>query len=130
MNARADVFGRARQRLEIDMGGDVGLARILQGIGKAVAGDRLEGIAGVAAQMAVIDDQRRAVLVAARAWRSSSSRYRAAIRTRRRQGPRAPAAAATPRSAASDRPSAPNTSLPSASSLTTRSCQPVSRLTT
>ena len=64
MNARADIFRRARQRLEIDMGGDVGLAGILQGIGKAVAGDRLEGVAGVAAQMAVIDDQRRAVLVA------------------------------------------------------------------
>ena len=64
VDARADIFRRARQRLEIDMGGDVGLARIFQGIGKAVAGDGLEGVAGVAAQMAVIDDQRRAVLVA------------------------------------------------------------------
>ena len=58
------IFGRARQRLEIDMRGHVGLARRLQGIGEAVARDRLEGVAGVAAQMAVIDDQRRAVLVA------------------------------------------------------------------
>ena len=71
VHARAEIFGRARQRLEIDMGGDVGLAGIFQGIGEAVAGDRLKGVAGVAAQMAVIDDQRRAVLVAHAASRSS-----------------------------------------------------------
>ena len=64
MDARADILSRARQRLEIDMCGDVGMARILQRIGEAVPGDGLEGVAGVAAQMAVIDDQRRAVLVA------------------------------------------------------------------
>ena len=71
VHAGADILGRARQRLEVDMGGDVGLARVLQGIGEAVAGDRLEGVAGIAAQMAVIDDQRRAVLVAHAAWRAS-----------------------------------------------------------
>ena len=65
------ILGGARQRLEIDMGGDVGLARRLQRIGEAVAGDRLEGVAGIAAQMAVVDDQRRAVLVAHAALRSS-----------------------------------------------------------
>ena len=64
VHARAEIFGGARQRLEIDMGGDVGLAGIFQGIGKAVAGDGLKGVAGIAAQMAVIDDQRRAILVA------------------------------------------------------------------
>ena len=64
VDARAEILGGARQRLEIDMGGDVGLSGILQGIGKAVAGDRLKGVAGIAAQMAVIDDQRRAVLIA------------------------------------------------------------------
>ena len=58
------ILGGARQRLEVDMGGDVGLARRFQGIGEAVAGDRLEGVAGIAAQMAVVDDERRAVLVA------------------------------------------------------------------
>ena len=60
----AKILGGAHQRLEIDMGGDVGLARIFQGIGKAVAGDGLKGIASIAAQMAVIDDQRGAAVVA------------------------------------------------------------------
>ena len=46
------------------MRGDVGLSRIFQGIGKTVAGDGLKGIAGVAAHVAVIDDQRRAILLA------------------------------------------------------------------
>ena len=71
VDAGADVFGGARERLEVDMGGDVGLARRLQGIGEAVAGDRLKGVAGVAAHMAIVDDERRAVLVAHAAWRSS-----------------------------------------------------------
>ena len=60
MDARADVLGRPRQRLEIDMRGDVGLARVLQRIGEGVARDGLQRIAGVAADMAVVDDQRRA----------------------------------------------------------------------
>ena len=64
MDARADIFGGARKRLEIDMGGDVGLAGIFQRIGETVPGDGLEGVAGVAAQMAVVDDKRRAILVA------------------------------------------------------------------
>ena len=46
------------------MGGDVGLARMLERIGEAVAGDRLKRIAGVAAHVAVVDDQHRAALVA------------------------------------------------------------------
>ena len=71
VDARAEILGGARQRLEIDMGGDVGLAGIFQGIGEAVAGDGLKGIAGVAAQMAVVDDQRRAVLIAHAGSRSS-----------------------------------------------------------
>ena len=45
MNRAADVFRCARQRLEIDMGGDVGLAGIFQRIGECMAGDRLEGVA-------------------------------------------------------------------------------------
>ena len=65
------ILGGAHQRLEIDMGGDVGLAGIFQGIGEAVAGDGLKGIAGVAAQVAIIDDQRRAILIAHPALRSS-----------------------------------------------------------
>ena len=52
VHARADVLCRARERLEIDMGGDVGLTRILQGIGEAVTGDGLKRVAGIAAQMA------------------------------------------------------------------------------
>ncbi len=64
MDARAEILRRARQRLEIDMGGDVGLARILQGVGEAVAGDGLKGVAGIAAQVAIVDDQRGAVLIA------------------------------------------------------------------
>ena len=71
VDARADILGGAHQRLEIHMGGDVGLAGIFQRVGEAMAGDGLEGIAGIAAQMAVIDDQRRAVLVADAASRSS-----------------------------------------------------------
>ena len=50
VDAGADILGGARQRLKIDMGGHVGLAGIFQGIGEAVAGDGLKGIAGVAAQ--------------------------------------------------------------------------------
>ena len=46
------------------MRGHVGLPGRLQGIGEAVAGDGLKGIAGVAAQMAVVDDQRSTILVA------------------------------------------------------------------
>ena len=64
VHAGAEILGGARQRLKIDMGGDVGLTGIFQGIGEAVAGDGLKGIAGVAAQMAVVDDQRRAALIA------------------------------------------------------------------
>ncbi len=71
VHPRAEILGGAHQRLEIDMRGDVGLTRILQRIGEAVAGDGLKGIAGVAAQMAVVDDQRRAILVAHPALRSS-----------------------------------------------------------
>ena len=64
MNKRADIFGGAGQRLEVDMRRDVGLSRSVQGIGEAVTGDRLEGVAGVAAYVTIVDDQRRAVLVA------------------------------------------------------------------
>ena len=71
MHARAQILGGAHQRLEIDMRGDVGLAWIFQRIGEAVAGDGLKGIAGIAAHVAIVDDQRSAVLVANPAWRSS-----------------------------------------------------------
>ena len=61
---RAPTSSAARQRLEVDISGDVGPARRFQGIGEGVACDGLKGVAGIAAQMAVIDDQRRAILVA------------------------------------------------------------------
>ena len=64
MDARADILGGAGQRLKVDMGGDVGLPRELQRVGKAVSGDRLEGIAGVAAQVSIIDDECRAAVIA------------------------------------------------------------------
>ena len=61
---RAGIFRAERKRLEIDMRGQVGLSRIAQRIGETVAGDCLERIAGIAAHMAVVDDQRRAALIA------------------------------------------------------------------
>ena len=65
VDAGADIFRRAGQRLEIDMGGHVGLVRrFFKRIGKTVTGNGLKRIAGIAAHMAVIDDQRRAILVA------------------------------------------------------------------
>ena len=64
MNPRAQIFRSARERLKIDVRGDVGLAGSFQRIGIAVAGDSLECLAGVAAQMTIVDDQRRAVLIA------------------------------------------------------------------
>jgi len=36
MDARAEIVGGARQRLKIDMGGDVGLTGIFQRVGEAV----------------------------------------------------------------------------------------------
>ncbi len=64
MDARAEILGGPHQGLKIDMGGHVGEAGVFQRIGETVAGDGLKGIAGVAAQMTVIDDQRGAVLIA------------------------------------------------------------------
>src|SRR5579859_2070163 len=64
VHAGVDVLGAARQRFEVDMSGEIGLARILQGVGEAVARNRLEGIAGVAAGMTVIDHERGAAELA------------------------------------------------------------------
>ena len=50
VDPRAEIFRRPRQRLEIDMGGDVGLPGILQRVGETVTGDGLESVAGIAAQ--------------------------------------------------------------------------------
>ena len=71
MNGGAEILGGTHQRLKIDMRGHVGLTGIFQGVGETVAGDGLECIAGIAAQMAVVDDQRRAFLIADAASRSS-----------------------------------------------------------
>ena len=53
---------RARERGEIDMGGEVGLARLGQRIDELMRLDRLQGLAEGGADIAVINHQRRAVL--------------------------------------------------------------------
>ena len=62
-HARAHAFGGERKGLEIDMGGQIDLARRLQRIDEGVAADRLQGVAGRALDVAVIDHQRRAALM-------------------------------------------------------------------
>src|SRR5258708_3082495 len=64
MDGGDKMRGGGEEGLESEVGGDVGLTRIFRGIGKTVRGDGLKSVAGVAAQMAVIDDQRRAILIA------------------------------------------------------------------
>ena len=64
MDARSQVLGRAHQRLEIDVSGYVGVARTLQGVGEAVPLDRLKRVTGIAADVAIVDYQRGAVLIA------------------------------------------------------------------
>ena len=48
MDARAHALGALRQRFEIDMGGQVGVARRAQRIGEGMAGDRLQRVAEAA----------------------------------------------------------------------------------
>ena len=45
VDAAADAFRALRQRLEIDMSGEIGLARRAQRIGEGVSGDRLQRLA-------------------------------------------------------------------------------------
>ena len=45
MDARAHDFGALRQRLEIDMRGEVGFARRAQRIGEGMPGDGLQSVA-------------------------------------------------------------------------------------
>ena len=60
---RAHAFGGERKRLEIDMGGQIDLAGRLQRIDEGVAADRLQGVAGRALDVAVVDHQRGAALM-------------------------------------------------------------------
>ena len=62
-DARAHAFGGARERLEIDMGGQIDLAGRLQRIDEGVPADRLQGVAGGALDVAVVDHQRGAALM-------------------------------------------------------------------
>ena len=57
MNARAHAFRALRQRLEIDVGGQVGVAWRAQRIGKGVTGDRLQRVAQSEMGVTVVDDQ-------------------------------------------------------------------------
>ena len=54
--------GGRRQRVEIDMGGEIALAGRLERIGIGMAGDGLQRVAGAGPIMTVIEDQRRAAL--------------------------------------------------------------------
>ncbi len=58
----AAFFERLRQGGEIDMGGDVALAGILGDGGKAMAAQRLQGIARRRHEMAIVDDEGSALL--------------------------------------------------------------------
>ena len=66
------------QRREIDMRGQVALARFVERIGIGVAAHRLQRVADRGAFIAIVDDQRRAALRA-----PAAPRARAAIATRR-----------------------------------------------
>ena len=61
VDARAHAFGALRQRLEIDMGGQIGLARRAQRIGEGMSGDRLQRVAQAELGVAIVDDQGRAL---------------------------------------------------------------------
>ncbi len=61
MNAAADTFRALRQRLKVDMRGEIGLARRPQRVGIGVPGDRLQCIAQAVFDVTVVEDQRRAV---------------------------------------------------------------------
>ncbi len=62
MAARADDIGGNRQIREIDVRGKIGFARRLQRVGEGMTGDRLQGFTQSLPGMAVIDDQRHAVV--------------------------------------------------------------------
>ncbi len=57
VNARADRFCALRQRLEIDVGGQIGSARGAQRIGESMSNDRLQCFPQATAGMAIVDDQ-------------------------------------------------------------------------
>ena len=114
VDARAHAFGALRQRLEIDVRGEVGLARRAQRIGEGMPGDRLQCFAQAVSGVAVVDDQRRAVC-RARAVRVRARYCRRAIRRSRRSGAlRASRAACVASKCGSGSRAVPMASLPSA----------------
>jgi hypothetical protein len=57
---RSALLERSAQSLEIDMAGEVAVARALEHVREAVGADRLQRVAGARADMAIVDDQGRA----------------------------------------------------------------------
>src|SRR6185295_7699998 len=60
---RAHAFGGNRERLEIDVGGQVYVARGRERIDEGVAANRLQSVTGRALGVAVVDDEGRTALV-------------------------------------------------------------------
>ena len=73
VHARAEAVGGMRQRLEIDMRGEVDLAGLAQRIDEVVAADRLQRVADGALRVAIVDHQRGAALSCATRRPSSSA---------------------------------------------------------
>ena len=57
VNARAHAFGALGEGFEVDMRGEVGVARRAKRIGEGMSGDRLQRVAQAEFGMAVVDDQ-------------------------------------------------------------------------
>ena len=70
--SRTALRGGAGEGGEVDMGGEIDLARRGEGIDRAMAGNRLQGVATRRSGIAVVDDNRDAALAGAR--RRASSR--------------------------------------------------------
>ena len=65
VNPRAHALGALADRFEIDMRGQIGLARRAQRVGEGMSGNGLQRIAQAEMGMAVVDDQSRSFLAGA-----------------------------------------------------------------
>ena len=79
---RAPARARGGQRGEIDVGGEILLARVVERVGKGVAANRLKRVAVLAAGIAIIDDDRGAAMAREMVARARPRPRRAPARSR------------------------------------------------